>query len=138
MPKLDIYHDTVRRALQKDEWSITHDPFTLKFGQKTLYADLGAERLIAAEKDLKKIVVEVKSFIGISQIHDLQEAFGQYMMYEDILQEQCSDRMLYMAVNEIAYNRVFSTDIGQLLMKRHPFRLIVFDEENEVILQWIE
>jgi hypothetical protein len=138
MPKLDIYHDTVRRALQKDEWIITHDPFTLKFGRKTLYADLGAERLIAAKKDLKKIVVEVKSFIGISQIHDLQEAFGQYMMYEDILQVQHSDRVLYLAVNEITYNRVFLTDIGQLLMKKHPLRLIVFDEENEVILQWIE
>jgi hypothetical protein len=26
MPKLDIYHDTVKRALEKDNWTITHDP----------------------------------------------------------------------------------------------------------------
>lgn len=137
MSRLDVYHDTVRRALERDEWTITHDPFTLKFGRKTLYADLGAERLIAADKGLTKIVVEVKSFLGHSDIHDLQEAFGQYIMYEDILQEQGSDRVLYLAVSETTYNGIFSTDIGQLLMSRHPLRLIVFDEQREVIRQWI-
>jgi len=37
--------------------------------QKTkLYADLGAERPIAAEREGQKLVVEVKSFIGASKI----------------------------------------------------------------------
>ncbi|MCP4399161.1 MAG: fatty-acid synthase [bacterium] len=137
MSRLDIYHDSVRRALERDDWNITHDPFTLKFGRKTLYADLGAERLIAADKGMTKIVVEVRSFLGPSDIHDLQGAFGQYMMYEDILQEQGSGRVLYLAVSETTFNGIFSTDIGQLLMSRHPLRLIVFDEESEVIRQWI-
>ncbi len=26
MPARDIYHDTVRNALEKDGWTITHDP----------------------------------------------------------------------------------------------------------------
>ena len=50
MPAKDIYHDTVKRALQKDGWIITHDPFPLQIGRKRLSADLGAERLINAEK----------------------------------------------------------------------------------------
>jgi len=29
MPRKDIYHDTVKRALIKDGWTITHDQFTL-------------------------------------------------------------------------------------------------------------
>ena len=54
MTRRDIYHDIVRQALLNDGWIITHDPFTLQIGKKRLYADLGAERLISAEKASKK------------------------------------------------------------------------------------
>jgi hypothetical protein len=33
-------------------------------GGVEMYVDLGAEKIIAAEKDGKKIAVEIKSFIG--------------------------------------------------------------------------
>ncbi len=29
MPAKDIYHDTVKKALIKDGWKITHDPLKL-------------------------------------------------------------------------------------------------------------
>jgi hypothetical protein len=32
MPASDLYHDTVKNALTKDGWTITHDPYTLTFG----------------------------------------------------------------------------------------------------------
>ena len=38
--------NTVKSALQKDGWVITHDPFPLQIGKKRLSADLGAEYLI--------------------------------------------------------------------------------------------
>lgn len=41
MPAKDMYHDTVKRALVKDGWVITHDPLPLKWGRKDLYVDLG-------------------------------------------------------------------------------------------------
>ncbi len=102
-----------------------------------MYADLGAERLISAKKNLQKIVVEIKSFVGHSETYDLQQALGQYIMYKEILQEQHSERLLYMAVNDITYQSIFSTEIGQLLLAKQPLRLIIFDEHNEVITQWI-
>ena len=77
MPAKDIYHDTVRRALQNDGWKITHDPFPLQIGKKRLSVDLGAERLISAERGLQRIVVEVKSFVGQSDVKDLEQALGQ-------------------------------------------------------------
>jgi hypothetical protein len=46
----DIYHDTVKSALQKAGWQITHDPFPLEIGMKRLSIDLGAARLIAASQ----------------------------------------------------------------------------------------
>ena len=68
MAKRDVCHNQVKHALEKDQWTITHDPFTLQRRRKNLYADLGAERLISAEKDHKKIVVEIKSFLGKSDV----------------------------------------------------------------------
>jgi hypothetical protein len=81
MPSLDIYHDTVKRALQKEHWTITHDPFILQIGRQRLFADLGAERLISAERNQQKIAVEIKSFVGTSDVRDLEQALGQYMLY---------------------------------------------------------
>jgi hypothetical protein len=67
----------VKVALQKDGWVITHDPYTIQFGNDLLYADMAAERIFAAERDEQKIVVEVKSFIGYSIIQEFKEALGQ-------------------------------------------------------------
>ena len=53
----DIYHDIVKRALQKDGWTITHDPYKIPLSNRTLKADLGAEKIMAAEHGLEKIVV---------------------------------------------------------------------------------
>jgi len=133
----DIYHNTVRLALEKDGWTITHDPFPLQIGKKRLSADLGAERLISAEKELQKIVVEVKSFVGQSDVKDLQQALGQYVLYHQILNEMEIKRVLYLAVSLPTFNSVFSIELGQILLKNQIVRLIVFDDESEVIVQWI-
>jgi hypothetical protein len=78
MPAKDIYHAAVINALIKDGWTITHDPYTMPFGQKDVFVDLGAERLLAAEKGAERIAVEIKSFQGNSDIRDLENAIGQY------------------------------------------------------------
>lgn len=43
MPARDLYHETVKNALIKDGWTITHDPLTLELGSSRLFVDLGAE-----------------------------------------------------------------------------------------------
>ncbi len=85
MPARDIFHDTVKRALKKEGWTITHDPLRLQWGRKDMYIDLGAERLVAAEKGGRKIAVEIKSFLGPSQMDELEKAIGQYLVYHDVL-----------------------------------------------------
>ena len=137
MPAKDIYHDTVKRALQKDGWIITHDPFPLQIGRKRLSADLGAERLINAEKGTQKIVVEVKSFVGRSDVRDLEQALGQYILYREVLNEMRSERNLYLAISQPAFKSVFTIELGQVLLKNLIVKLIVFDEKSEAILQWI-
>jgi len=50
MPARDIFHQAVKSALQKEGWIITHDPLSITAGGVDLYIDLGAERLLAAER----------------------------------------------------------------------------------------
>jgi len=50
MSARDIFHDAVKIALEKEGWIITHDPLSLEFGLGSLYVDLGAERIITAER----------------------------------------------------------------------------------------
>jgi hypothetical protein len=137
VPARDIYHNTVKFALEKDGWTITHDPFPLQIGKKRLSADLGAERLISAEKGTQRIVVEVKSFVGQSDVKDLEQALGQYVLYRQILNEMGSDRHLYLAVSQATFNSVFTIELGQVLLKNQIIKLIVFEAESEAIVQWI-
>ena len=87
MPAKDIYHNTVKNALIKDGWTITHDPLRLKWGNDLLYVDLGAEQLLTAKKEDRKIAVEVKSFVSYSNMADLENALGQYILYRNIIEE---------------------------------------------------
>lgn len=76
MPKRDELHQPVRRALEKDGWTVTHDPLYLFFEGATLLADLGAERYFAAEKGNRRIAVEVKGFDSLSPISELEKTIG--------------------------------------------------------------
>lgn len=75
----DIFHETVKRALEKDGWVITHDPYRLRYGIVDVYIDLAAEEIIAAERKGRKIAVEVKSFAGGSNISEFHTALGQFL-----------------------------------------------------------
>jgi hypothetical protein len=57
----------------------------LSYGARDMYIDLGAEQLLAAQKEARKIAVEVKSFLGPSMMTELERALGQYVVYHDVL-----------------------------------------------------
>jgi hypothetical protein len=137
MPAKDIYHDQVKNALEKENWQITKDPLVLKWGTRDLYIDLGAEKLIAAEKTGQKIAVEVKSFVSNSPISDLEKALGQYILYHDILQQLEPNRRLYLAIRQETYSELFQEPVGKILLENQRLCLLVFDSEQEIILKWI-
>ncbi len=137
MPAKDIYHDSVRKALEKENWIITDDPLKLTWGRRDFFVDLGAKQLIAAQKEELKIAVEIKSFTGISQATELEKALGQYILYRNILEEKEPDRLLYLAIIEDIFKEIFSEPIGNLVIKKNQIKLLLFDEASEVITQWI-
>jgi len=135
MPAKDTYHGALRNALIKDGWTITNDPFRLVWGERDFYVDLGAERIVAAEKAGRRIAVEVKSFLGASQIHDLELALGQFLLYRSILEEQEPDRVLFLAIPDEAAE-ILDEPVGQLLITKHLIQAMVFDPQKEEILRW--
>jgi hypothetical protein len=137
MPASDLYHNAVKQARLKDGWRITHDPLKLTWGNKDMYVGLGADRLIAAEKDCQQIAVEIKSFVGASDLDDLEKALGQYVLYHDVLAELEPERMLYLAVPQFVIEDLFEESLGKLLLKNGRVRLIGFDAQTEEIVQWI-
>lgn len=137
MPAKDIYHEQVVKALLKEGWSITHDPLRLQWGSKDMYVDLGAERVLAAQKEGHKIAVEIKSFIGPSEMEDLKNALGQFVLYRAVLENLEPDRELFLAVRQSIYIELFEQPIGKLLIESERVRLIVFDPVSEEILRWI-
>jgi XisH protein len=113
------------------------NPYLIQYRKTTLYADLAAERPIAAERDGQKLVVEVKSFIGASKIQDLKEALGQYDIYRYLIEETAPERKLYIAISEVAYKTFFSQDLAQLIINKHQLPVIVVNINTEEVVQWI-
>jgi hypothetical protein len=113
------------------------DPLRLHVGKKDLFVDLYAERLLSATKEGRKIAVEVKSFLGPSEVADLESALGQYVLYREILAETEPDRLVHLAVPADVYEELFKEPIGQLVLNRTHLRLIVFNPDTGVIIQWI-
>lgn len=65
MPRKDLYHDVVVKALESEGWLITDDPLHLSYGGRNLYVDLGAEeQTIGAERNEEKNRGRNQKFFG--------------------------------------------------------------------------
>lgn len=137
MPARDLYHDSVRRALERDGWTITHDPLRIPWGGRDVYVDLGAERLLAAEKAGKRIAVEIKGFLRQSDVQELEHSLGQYLLYRSVLAHVDPSCKLYLAVPSEILSDIFSEPLGELMRKDYNIQLIGFDPELEEIVEWI-
>jgi hypothetical protein len=138
MSAKDVYHSAVKVALEKDGWSITSDPLTLDFQTRQLHIDLGAERLIAAQRENEKIAVEVKSFLAPSAITEFHTALGQFLNYRVALKLKEPSRVLFLAVPVEVYESFFSEELAQLSLKEYQVKIVVFNPQEKVIVLWRE
>lgn len=135
----DIFHNTVKKALEKDGWLITHDPYRLRYGIVDVYIDLAAEEAIAAEKEGRKIAVEVKSFVSGSNISEFHTALGQFLNYRIALESSDEpERVLYLAVPKDIYQTFLRFEPAKTVIERYHILLIIYDANQETIKQWIE
>jgi len=137
MSARDTFHQLVRNALEKDGWTITQDPYHIDLGFVDFYIDLGAERLIAATREGEKIAVEIKTFLAPSTISEFHMAIGQFINYRIALEEDDPDRLLYLAVPLDIYKRFFKYPFIQTVIRRNQVPLLVYDTEEQEVIQWI-
>lgn len=142
MPQKDDSHQIVKEALLKDGWDITDDPYVISYGERFLFVDLAASstakgQFIGAQRKDKLIAVEIKEFRGKSVINDLEQAIGQYTLYQLLLRQVDPKRHVYLAVSQIVFDEIFSEPIGEMVIKELPMDLIVIDVQAKEIKKWI-
>jgi len=134
----DFYHENFKKALIKDGWLITHDPYDIRIGRISFEIDIGAEKLIAAEKGVEKIAVEIKSFVGPSEVNELHKAIGQFIDYFVALSLHDPNRVLFLGIPEEAWNDFFQEIVVQKALEFINAKVIVFNPLNETITTWIK
>jgi hypothetical protein len=123
VPVRDSIHETVKTAFIQDGWEITADPYVISYGERFLFVDLGASGLIGVMQGNKRIAIEIKQFRSPSQIADLEQTIGQYM--------------LYLAVSEATYDGILTEPIGKLAIEQLSLRLAIINLDRQEIVQWI-
>ena len=133
MPTKDRYHDVVMRALQKAGWAITKEQFRQRVAERLVFVDLQAFQRVNAIL----VLIEVKVFDdAASQVENLSDALGQYLVYKAVLDYVGELSPLYLAVPETAYRGILNEILGQLVIERYDVKLLVFNAESEEIVAW--
>ena len=135
----DLFHFEVREALEKDGWEITHDPFSFEVKDSKFQIDLGAERLIGAQKNNEKIAVEIKTFLAQSLMSAFHLAVGQYGNYQIALEnyEEEKGRTLFLAIPEEAWLGFFQRDFIKMVVKQKKIKLLIYEPSEKIIVKWI-
>lgn len=136
MARKDKYHQAFRRALEKEGWTITDDPFDFRVGDVDFEIDLGAEKIIGAEKEGQKIATEIKCFLEDSPVSAFHRATGQYDNYERGLRHFEPERILHLAVPVAIYDTFFQRPFIQWTLTDKKIRIIVYHPSKEIIVEW--
>jgi hypothetical protein len=68
---------------------------------------------------------------------EISGALGQFSTYRLALRREDPERVLYLAVPEDAYETFFRSDFIQIAIQEFQLLLIVYEPQQEVIVQWI-
>ncbi len=137
MPANDTIYSAVKNALVKDGWTITHDPYTVKFGGVRVHADLAAEKVLAAERGSDRIAVEIKSFVGPSPVHDFEEALGQFLLYIALMKRADPTRKLYLAIDSGTHETFFAREAIRVAVEDYAVSRVIVNIEQEEVASWI-
>ncbi|MBE9258725.1 MULTISPECIES: XisH family protein [Aphanizomenonaceae] len=138
MSAKDFFHNAVRLALEKDGWLITDDPLSFTVDTLDFRIDLAAERLLGAEKEGQKIAVEIKSFLGPSDVSEFHTALGQTLNYRSVLRKKEPNRILYLAIGNEIYKEFFLIPFIQEIIAEHQLKLLIFEAIKQEIVLWKE
>jgi hypothetical protein len=99
------------------------------------FIDLAAE-LLAAEKDTQKVAIEIKNFVGLSNLNEFKEALGQYLLHHLALSKKEPERQLFLAMPNNFYQDFFEDAFFREIITLYHLKLLIFDENNTNKLVW--
>ena len=137
MPAQDKFLDAVLNALIKDGWTITDRELLLPFDTNASYVDFLAEQTLTAEREGRKIAVEVKTFGGRSVMADLEKALGQFLIYKIGLEIAKMEHDLYLAAPEEMQD-FFKRPAASKLRQDFGIKILIYQPQKETIIEWIE
>ena len=133
----DKTHQFFRETLEKDGWKITDDPLFVKMGTIPIHIDLGAEKIIGAEKNNQKIAVEIKTFGNSSFITAMYAAIGKFIIYRKALAVLRPERLFYLAIPDDIYTRIQKEPIINEVFIEERIKLILYKTDIQEIAAWI-
>lgn len=83
-------------------------------------------------------MVEVKSFVGASDINEFHRAIGQYVDYFVVLNEVEPDRLLFLAIPVFIWETFFQEKAIQKSLDFIGAKVLIYNPINETIEQWIK
>ena len=94
--------------------------------------------MIGAERATEKIAVEIKSFLGMSDLDQFEDALGQFLVYLFALTRKEPNRTLFLAVPSMFYETFFDDPFFVELGEYYQLKILVFSETKQEILKWIK
>ena len=67
----------------------------------------------------------------------LYQAVGQYTLYKLALEKLQPDRVLYLAVTDLVFTKIFQLDIGSVLIENNSLSMVTFNVDSEEIVEWL-
>ncbi len=100
--------------------------------------DLGAEKVIAAEKGMDKIAVEIKSFEVDSFPYEFHKAIGHYIDYFVSIESVEPDRLLFLAVPDSVYTTEFQRTGIKMVIERFNIFILSYEASSKKIIRWVK
>lgn len=79
----------------------------------------------------------MQSFVGLSDVRNLEEALGQYLLYRLVLARQQPDRPLYFGVPLHVADGILSEPIGEMAVAGFGLKVLVFHPDRREVVRWI-
>ena len=82
--------------------------------------------------------IEIKSFLGASEVTEFHLALGQILNYRLALKQEQPERILYLAIPQDTYEDFFSRQFIQDSVAEYQIKLLIFDSIKQGIILWKE
>lgn len=136
MPAIDECQTQMIRALAKEGWQITHQPFAIRISKtEGVYADL---RLQHHHQEQAIIIVEVKCFPETrSLLDEFYHTIGQYVLYRQALAFKNIQTPLFLAIPRHAFIQLSNRPIMANVINEIHVKIVVVDLADEEVVLWI-